>query len=57
MRYLIATPDGFDEAQEEHVLTLFSDEEYRHAFTAAGLESDVVDSPMGPDRDRYVAVA
>ena len=57
MRYLIATPDGFDEAQEAHVLTLFSDEEYRHAFRAAGLEPDVVDSPMGPDRDRYVAVA
>jgi SAM-dependent methyltransferase len=57
MRYLIATPDGFDDAQEEHVLTLFSDEEYRHASRAVGLEPDVVDSPMGPDRDRYVAVA
>ncbi len=57
MRYLVATPDGFDDAQEEHLLTLFSDEEYRHAFRAAGLEPDVVDSPMGPDRDRYVAVA
>ena len=57
MRYLIATPDGFDDAQEAHVLTLFSDEEYRRAFTAAGLEPAVVDSPMGPDRDRYVAVA
>ncbi len=57
MRYLIATPEGFEDAKEEHVLTLFSDEEYRHAFRAAGLEPDVVDSPMGPDRDRYVAVA
>jgi SAM-dependent methyltransferase len=57
MRYLIATPDGFDEEREEHVLTLFTDDEYRAAFRAAGLEPEVVASPMGADRDRYVAVA
>jgi SAM-dependent methyltransferase len=57
MRYLVATGSGFEDAAEEHVLTLFTDEEYRTAFAAAGLEPRVVASPMGPDRDRYVAVA
>jgi SAM-dependent methyltransferase len=57
MRYLIATPEGFEEEREEHVLTLFSDQEYRDAFRAAGLEPEIVDSPMGSDRDRYVGVA
>jgi SAM-dependent methyltransferase len=55
MRYLVATADGFEEANELHVLTLFTEEEYRQAFRAAGLEPEVVASPMGPDRDRYVA--
>ncbi len=56
MRYLIATPDGFEEERERHELTLFSDESYRAAFAAASLTPDVVPSPM-PDRDRYIAVA
>jgi ubiquinone/menaquinone biosynthesis C-methylase UbiE len=57
MRYLIATATGFEELREEHVLTLFRDEEYRAAFRRAGLEPEVVASPMGADRDRYLAVA
>lgn len=58
MRYLVATSDGFDTIEERHVLTLFSDEDYRSAFEAAGLEAEVLPGPMGPDRDRdrYVAV-
>ena len=56
MRYLVATSDGFDTIEERHVLTLFSDEDYRSAFAAAGLEAEVLPGPMGPDRDRYVAV-
>jgi SAM-dependent methyltransferase len=56
MRYLIATEEGFEQHQEVHELTLFSDEAYRAAFAAASLSPDVVPSPM-PDRDRYVAVA
>jgi dTDP-3-amino-3,6-dideoxy-alpha-D-glucopyranose N,N-dimethyltransferase/dTDP-3-amino-3,4,6-trideoxy-alpha-D-glucopyranose N,N-dimethyltransferase/N-methyltransferase len=57
MRYLIATADGgFEQEQEIHELTLFSDEAYRRAFQAASLSPDVVPSPM-EDRDRYVAVA
>ena len=56
MRYLIATADnGFEQEQERHELTLFSDEAYRAAFEAASLEPAVVASPM-QDRDRYVAV-
>lgn len=57
MRYLIATAeDGFEQQQEVHELTLFSDEAYRAAFEAASLTPDVIASPM-PDRDRYIAVA
>jgi SAM-dependent methyltransferase len=57
MRYLVATADGFEEANELHALTLFTDEQYREAFRAAGLEPELMPSPMGPDRDRYVATA
>lgn len=56
-RYLIATADGFDEQEETHVMTLFTDEQYRRAFERAGLSPEIVLSPMGEDRDRYVAVA
>jgi hypothetical protein len=57
MRYLIATAaDGFQQEQEIHELTLFSDAAYRGAFAAAGLDPEVVPSPT-EDRDRYVAVA
>jgi len=57
MRYLIATAeDGFEQQQEVHELTLFSDEAYRAAFEAASLTPDVIASPMR-DRDRYIAVA
>ncbi len=56
MRYLVATRDGFDTIEETHVLTLFGDRDYRSAFEAAGLDPEVVPGPMGPDRDRYVAV-
>jgi SAM-dependent methyltransferase len=57
MRYLIGTSEGIESAEERHELTLFADEEYRRAFGRAGLSAEVVPSPMGPDRDRYVAVA
>jgi SAM-dependent methyltransferase len=57
MRYLIADAEGFSTAEETHVLRLFTDEEYRAAFRGAGLEPEVAESPMGEDRDRYVAVA
>jgi SAM-dependent methyltransferase len=57
MRYLIATAEeGFEQQQEVHELTLFSDAAYRAAFAKASLTPDVVSSPM-PDRDRYIAVA
>lgn len=41
---------------EHHELTLFTDDEYRRAFTGAGLTVDVVPGPY-PDRDRYAGVA
>ncbi|MEP6758104.1 MAG: class I SAM-dependent methyltransferase [Actinomycetota bacterium] len=56
MRYLVATSDGFETATETHVLMLFTHDAYRSAFVAAGLDPEVLPGPMGPDRDRYLAV-
>lgn len=56
-RYLVATAEGFETIEERHVMTLFADDAYRAAFARAGLDPEVVAGPMGPDRDRYVAVA
>jgi hypothetical protein len=57
VRYLPATADGYEDIEEMHVLTLFSDVEYRAAFESAGLSVEVVPGPLGQERDRYVAVA
>jgi SAM-dependent methyltransferase len=56
MHHLVGSPDGIEHVIERHDLTLFTDAEYRDAFTAAGLTVDVVLSPH-PDRDRYVGLA
>jgi trans-aconitate methyltransferase len=56
-RYLVANAEGFDTIEERHVMTLFAADDYRAAFARAGLEPEVVAGPMGPHRDRYVAVA
>jgi SAM-dependent methyltransferase len=55
MGYVVGTHDGIDMIDERHELTLFTDAQYRAAFAAAGLAAEVVEGPMGPDRDRYVA--
>jgi len=57
MRYLSADGEGFSEASEHHVLSLFTREEYLAAFASAGLQPEILQGPMGPDRDRYIAVA
>lgn len=56
MHVVVATSAGIEHAVEQHRLTLFTDEQYRAAFAAAGLTVDAVASPH-PDRDRYVGVA
>lgn len=38
--YLLGTPDGVEHFTEQHVLTLFTDEQYRAAFAEAGLSVD-----------------
>jgi SAM-dependent methyltransferase len=55
MHHLIGTPDHVEYVVEHHDLTVFTDAEYRHACTGAGLAVDVVPGPM-PGRDRYVGV-
>jgi SAM-dependent methyltransferase len=52
---LIADDHGIEHVVDHHELTLFTPEEYEHAFTAAGMTVTVVESPM-PGRDRYVGV-
>lgn len=47
---------GIEHVVECHELTLFGDDEYRHAFLTAGLTVDVVPSPHA-GRDRYVGTA
>ena len=43
--YLVGTPEGVEHFTEHHELGLFTDEEYRNAFTAAGLQ--VAHDPEG----------
>lgn len=54
LHHLVATDSSVDYLVDRHELTLFTDEEYRDAFVTAGLEVEIVASPMR-DRDRYVA--
>jgi SAM-dependent methyltransferase len=53
LHHLIGSGDGVEYIVETHLLTLFSDADYRKAFERAGLTVEVVPSPY-PDRDRYV---
>ena len=55
MHHLVATSDGVEHLVDRHELTLFTSDQYEHAFAAAGLAWERVDSPM-PGRDRYLAV-
>ena len=61
-RDLQPPPDGaasvrrIDHIVDNHVLTLFSDDDYQAAFVAAGLDVETVPSPM-PGRDRYIGQA
>ncbi len=55
MHHLVATSDGVEHLVDHHEMTLFTAEEYEHAFAAAGLPWERVDSPM-PGRDRYLGL-
>jgi len=52
--YLVGTPAGIEHFTEDHRLGLFTDEQYRDALTAAGLELQKDGDLMG--RGLYVAV-
>jgi SAM-dependent methyltransferase len=56
LHFLIGTTTEVAHLRETHTLTLFSDDEYRAAFEAAGLQVVDVPSPHA-DRDRYVALS
>jgi SAM-dependent methyltransferase len=54
--YLVGTPDGVQRFEERHEAALFTDEEYRTAFRAAGLT--VEHDPEGLiGRGLYIAIA
>jgi SAM-dependent methyltransferase len=56
LHHLVATVGGVEHLVDDHEMTLFSDVEYRDAFTDAGLTVEAVGSPY-PDRDRYIGIA
>jgi SAM-dependent methyltransferase len=47
MHYLVATVDGIEHAREIHRMGLFTSEQYRDAFVAAGLDYERVDGLTG----------
>ena len=51
--YLVATPDGVEHFTEHHELGLFTEEEYRAAFTRAGLDVLRADEWLG-GRGMYI---
>lgn len=53
MHYLIADAGEIEHRVEEHLMHLFTPDEYEGAFRAAGLTVETVVSPMA-GRDRYV---
>lgn len=55
LHHTVGTESSIEHFVEHHELTLFTDDEYRHAFTSAGLDVDLVESPM-PERDRYIGI-
>jgi ubiquinone/menaquinone biosynthesis C-methylase UbiE len=52
--YMVATTSGIDTFHERHELGMFSQEQYRDAFAAVGLE--VEHDPKGLGRGLYIAV-
>jgi len=40
MHYLLGTPDGIEYFVEPHVLTSFTDDEFRSAFMDAGIKAE-----------------
>jgi len=53
--YLHITADAIEHLEEHIELTMFTEDDYRAAFTASGMSMEVVASPM-PERDRYLGV-
>ena len=47
MHYLVATIDGIEHVREVHRMGLFTPEQYRDAFVAAGLAYERVDGLTG----------
>lgn len=56
MHHLVLTAAGVEYFVESHELFMFTDEEYRNAFVAAGLQVELVDGGLA-GRGLYVGVA
>jgi len=56
LHHLVASDSSVDQLVDRHELILFTDQEYRDAFVAAGLQVETAESPMA-DRDRYVGTS
>jgi hypothetical protein len=55
LHYLVGTPDGVEHIVEHHELALFTGDEYRAAFTAAGLEV-ICDAEGLTNRGLYIGI-
>jgi SAM-dependent methyltransferase len=47
MHYLVGTPDGIDHTTDVHYMSMYSEQEFRHAFAAAGCSVRLVDPGFG----------
>ena len=56
LEYLIGTPAGITHEVEEHVLGLFTEEQYEAAFRGAGLSVHHLPEGLGVERGLYIGV-
>jgi SAM-dependent methyltransferase len=55
MHHIVTTLERIDHLVDHHELTLFTTQQYEHAFVDTGLSIEVVPSPMA-GRDRYIGM-
>jgi trans-aconitate methyltransferase len=55
--YMVGSHDGVRTFTEPHRLMLFADDEYREAFTLAGLSCEFIDEGFTPGRGLYIGAS